>query len=812
MKKVLAIMLFVTLTLNCLALIGCAEDIQNSEKILIEYQERSDVIIGNPGKGYERYGDASVATSDKVLEYAGIGYWRFPWFMLEPKEGEYNWKPIDDFLEKWDERGGRCAFGVMAVASSSSNFSEYMTPKWVFDAGAKPLFVTYSDGRSQYIPADWSDPVFLEKVAGFAKALAERYDGDRRIAYIDIRTCGNWGETHIMSMPAGTPDITLDDIKNHIDAWSDQFRETQLMLNVANWPYEKEKIDYALLKGVGLRYDGVQARPYTQYRLVPAIDKQPSAWEFWNPYANVKKQNPRNFKGWDVERYLQQFLIGKPSYADLGQYNTDPDQMIADEEALVRFMANKMGYHFSLRSIEMPDSISGDEAFQISFSWKNSGVNRLYEPCYPVLAVLDSNNQPVAKCPLEGSHPENWESNKVTVENLKATFETLHDDSYKLAIGLFYDLADEAPGYKIANYDMTADKWYLLADLNRRDADGRYEVKAFPKVKVCGSFVDNTFYAVNGKRYVDYEKILKAFSLMAYTDPAKTGTVEFGYEADSVRIDCANNTAYLNDAWVNISSPVYIVDEKYYVSDEIFDLFRDLKVSYDSGNNCIAIDSEKDSRSKESMSIGQIADGGFEDYQDAWSYSNESFQLDKGNSSEGKCSLYHPKDAKAGSAYQVFEIEYDTYYKLSFDAKGTVNYSLKDMGANLLQDEIQTERGLQSNEWKTYTSILGLDRNVIRDDRCMVRLSFDAPDGAADEFFVDHVKLERVGKFDELHKEDEMLQEGGFETNRHGVLAMNELARFERSRENPHSGDFCGRIYERREQWSGAVINYTEEF
>ena len=117
MKKIFATILLAALTLNSFATIGSAE------KISMDFEENTEVILGNPGKGYERYGDASVSTSDKVLEYASIGYWRFPWFMLEPEEGQYNWKPIDDFLEKWDERGGRCAFGVMAVASSSSNNS-----------------------------------------------------------------------------------------------------------------------------------------------------------------------------------------------------------------------------------------------------------------------------------------------------------------------------------------------------------------------------------------------------------------------------------------------------------------------------------------------------------------------------------------------------------------------------------------------------------------------------------------------------------------------------------------------------------------
>ncbi len=805
MKKVSAVILLITLILNCLTFAGYAENIS------VDFQETSDVIIGNPGKGYERYGDASVSTSDKVLEYAGIGYWRFPWFMLEPEEGKYNWKPIDDFLEKWDERGGRCAFGVMAVASSSSNYSEYITPKWVFDAGAKSLYITYADGRKQHIPQSWSDPVFMEKVFNFAKALAERYDGDRRIAYIDIRTCGNWGETHIMEMPSGTPAITFEDIKSHIDVWSEHFDETQLMLNTANWAYEKEKIEYAVQKGVGLRYDGVQARPFTQYRLVPADGKEPVAWEFWNPYANIKKQNPRNFKGWSVERYLHQFLIGKPSYADLGQYNTDPDMMIADEEELVKLMANKMGYQFSLANIEMSDSIAENQPFDIALTWKNSGVNRLYEPAFTVLAVVDAENKVVAKCHLEESNPQTWESNKTTVEKLSATFSGLTENSYKLAVGLFYDLEDENPEYKIANYDMTDDKWYLLADLYRNNTDGRYDVIAFPKVKVCGEFADDTFHVANGKCYVDYEKVLKVFGLMPYSDPAKSGKVEFGYEADTVVIDCANGWVYLNRNLTSISNPVLVVDEKYYVCEEVFGMLGDLQVSYDKGNNCIMIDSQKDMLSKQAMTVGEVADGGFEKHLDVWSYSNDSFRLSQENPSEGKYALRHSADANPGSAYQTFEIEYDTYYKLSFDAKGTFSYSLKDMGANMLNDEIQTENGLASEEWKTYTVTLGLDSNVLRDEKCKIQLSFDA-DKNSKEFSIDNVKLEKLGRFEQFHKKNEMFQEGDFETTRHGVLAMNELAYFERSRNNPHSGEFCGRIYDRREQWSGAVIAYTEEF
>ena len=810
MKKVFAIILLVALTFNC-QILGYAQNISDRETISIDYQESSEIIAYNPGKGYERYGDAAVSTSDKVLEYASIGYWRFPWFMLEPEEGQYNWKPIDDLLEKWDEVGGRIAFGVMAAATSSNNYSEYMTPKWVFDAGAESVYVSYAGGLKQHIPASWSEPVFLEKISNFAKAMAERYDGDRRIAYIDIRTCGNWGETHTMNMPAETPQITLEDIKNHVDIWTEHFQNTQLMLATANYKYEKEKIEYAVSKGVGLRYDGVQARPYTQYRLVPAIGKTPITWEFHTLYEKMKKDDPRKFKAWDAERYLQQFLIGKPSFADLGQYNSDPDLMIADEEKLIKLMTNKMGYHFALTNMEISESFCENEMFDIKFSWKNSGINQLYETCYPVLAVLDAENNVVAKYQLEGSNPNAWLSDQITVENLKAKFDNLTADSYKLAVGLFYDLHDETPTYQIANYNMTEDKWYLLADLDKNSADGRYYVKAFPKVKVGDEVCDDIFYTANGKRYVNYEKVLKAFDVAPYSDPLKSGKVEFGYEADTVVIDCATQSVSINDKAVNLQNPLYVAGDAYYVADEVFGLFPDLLISYDSDNNCVQIDSSKALISNQATNIGTIMDGGFENHLDVWSYSNESFVLSKENPSEGKYALYHAADAKSGSVYQAFELEYGTYYKLSFDAKGTVGYSLKDLSITLMNDDIQTEQALSSEDWKTYTTILGLDKNVLRADKCMVQLSFNTVDGLSEEFFIDNIKLEKLGTFEELEQEKEMFQEGDMETNRHGVLAMNDLAYFERSRNNPHSGEFCGRIYGRSEQWSGVVINYTEE-
>ena len=92
--------------------------------------------------------------------------------------------------------GKKFAFGVIAGASSSSvKTRTYVTPEWVFEAGAESY--TYTSGNySQIIPV-WTDEIFIEKMQNFVVALGERYNGNENIAWIDIRNYGNWGEQHL---------------------------------------------------------------------------------------------------------------------------------------------------------------------------------------------------------------------------------------------------------------------------------------------------------------------------------------------------------------------------------------------------------------------------------------------------------------------------------------------------------------------------------------------------------------------------------------------------------------------------------------
>ena len=210
---------------------------------------RDDAMLLNPGKGWVQY----YGTDKYTKDYISVGYTRWPWSVLEPEEGRFNWKAIDDFIRMFKEYGKKTAFGVMSV---STGLGQFVTPKWVFDAGAAPLAVPDSSSPTgkQIIPKTWDDAVFLRKLAAFVRALGMRYDGHPDIAFIDIRSYGNWGEGHIGMLDAPgivlTPPENLQN--NYFLPYFRAFPHTQLIIPWGSGLYDSV-YDWAVSQGAGMR-------------------------------------------------------------------------------------------------------------------------------------------------------------------------------------------------------------------------------------------------------------------------------------------------------------------------------------------------------------------------------------------------------------------------------------------------------------------------------------------------------------------------------------------------------------------------------
>ncbi len=430
---------------------AAARVIDSSVHRVTVHPERDDAMLLNPGKGWVQYYGSDKYTKD----YIGIGYTRWAWSVLEPQEGHYNWKEIDDFISQFKRHGKKIAFGVISV---STGLGQYVTPKWVFEAGAVALAVPddSSPTGQQIIPKNWDDPVFLEKLRNFVCALGQRHDGNPDIAFLDIRSYGNWGEGHIGMLKA--PGIILtppDNLKtNYLLPYIEAFAHTQLMVVWGSSIYD-EVYNWAVSKGAGMRRDGIlSVWSKDGSECFWAYGHAPAVFEYCDGYAEMKKNG-----WWKPDLLLNTYFKGgKPSYM---QWNPE----IFDENPdFSRKLGNKVGYHFMLQEAVIPSRIEPGKPFSIQWQWLNDGVAPLYEPCHVAIALLDQNDRVIQKCWMADSHPKTWIPDARTKETTVIDCPPIPQGIYKLAVGLFLNQKDAEPAYRLAIRGRTAEGWYVIGD------------------------------------------------------------------------------------------------------------------------------------------------------------------------------------------------------------------------------------------------------------------------------------------------------------------------------------------------------------
>lgn len=417
----------------------------------------NDALL-NPGKGWVLYG-SPANQSASTLAYATVGYVRYDWSRIEPAEGQYNWSVIDNDLNAWTAVGKQFAFGVMSANSSDWNV-QYITPKWVFDDGATLVKsnsfddVQHTTG-TQYIPV-WNDPVYLQKVQDFLYALAQRYDNNPHIAFIDIRSYGNWGEQHVYGISPSAA-LSASDVQRHIQLYRNAFKHTQLIVPWGASSYNSV-YDWASNNGIGMRRDGIIVDSNGS-EVARSYGSAPGVFEFYGSYQWLAASGY-----WNANTLLNDVNIGKPSYIGMGQWGNDAQVMLAHEPALISTLANKMGYYFVLGNATIPTAIINNQAVNMSFTWNNQGVAYLYKPASVAVALLDNANNVVQMCWFSGSNPQGWTPGKKVTETTSLTFSNVKPGSYKLAVGLFQNTTDSNPTYKIGNQGLTNNGWYVLTN------------------------------------------------------------------------------------------------------------------------------------------------------------------------------------------------------------------------------------------------------------------------------------------------------------------------------------------------------------
>lgn len=381
---------------------------------------------------------SKMEPSDTLDDFPGLStiYLRCPWSFVEPEEGKFNWELLDTPGQRWIDKGVKVAFRITGYES----WMRYATPEWVKNAGAKGADVPWGRRTSTLMwRPDFADPVYLQKLENFLTAMADRYDGNPNVAFVDIGSMGVWGEGHSAGESAFA---TLQEGQRmHIDLHCKLFRKTLLCMSddfVGNTDNAKKRFpmsDYAFSKGVTLRDDSIMVQP------------PPDSWYsagmaqlFWptlpvvletEHYGSSKTRNA--FSGElllkSVEDYHASFL----------SIHWWPRIFMEENKEAIDQVNLRLGYRIQLREIAWPEEIRLGEPFKLSMSLANAGVAPCYPGGYPCITLKDDKGGIVSALVDESFNVRNLKTANIgeaPVETVESTFTVA--PNFKDPVKVFY--------------------------------------------------------------------------------------------------------------------------------------------------------------------------------------------------------------------------------------------------------------------------------------------------------------------------------------------------------------------------------------
>jgi Beta-galactosidase len=136
--------------------------------------------------------DDPNGASNPYLAGANITFY---WSQLEPQKRQYKWDVVDQAIKPWIDHGKKIILRVSASGWTHWHppYSGRGTPQWMYDLGVPS--VTEVDGS--VLPQYWN-PIFLRNLNDFIHAMAQRYDGNPHIAFVQV-ALGIGGESKVDS-------------------------------------------------------------------------------------------------------------------------------------------------------------------------------------------------------------------------------------------------------------------------------------------------------------------------------------------------------------------------------------------------------------------------------------------------------------------------------------------------------------------------------------------------------------------------------------------------------------------------------------
>lgn len=429
----------VTLAVICFTLILMFDygEVDAAEKTVF-FTDTHEVLHGNPytgtafdintspegSKRFKFTDDPAITDfikgAKKIPEDADIVRVHIAWADFEPKNNKWDWERIDQFLKRIREQGKQAEIQLLMSegpdsANDSGVFPYEYPPAWLFDEVKAPYrMVSYNGGQNYIRQPLYYDKAFLTELEEAVSAFAKRYDGNKGIAWVDLRAFALFGEwsgwNDAFLFPWPDSETRTKTLRAIIDIYKEAFEKSIVMMPNAgagvrkddpdadtqekrytafaydyaaenpNWGFRSDTVNSAF----NWMYYGTDSQASWNNRYLRRDHIQVSEGSSWNDPVNMLN-NPRKV----VQNAIEDYRTNLQGINNTG-FRYWEDMKNAYGEWFTT-LGRYSGYRLLMQKAVYNDELEAGGQLTMLQTWTNNGAG--FSPkAYPLMVYLTNPN------------------------------------------------------------------------------------------------------------------------------------------------------------------------------------------------------------------------------------------------------------------------------------------------------------------------------------------------------------------------------------------------------------------------------------
>lgn len=430
------------------------------------YPVESNEILTNPYMGWVPAATVTNHVQPHTMVYASL-----LWSELEPDaKGGYDWAGFEarNNFDYWRSKGVK--INIRFYMDLPTTTSHMDIPQWLYNAMGSTKGTYYDCSIGKGFSPDYTDPVLISEHERVIAAIAERYNNDTDIAFIQIGSLGHWGEWHCWPYnssdggPSGVfpaESISNQYVTHYLQSFSSgklcMRRSTQLAANNGMGLFNDMFGETASTEASGWGWLWQINNGYlddlgqTQPAMPDFWKYGPSGGEFGNGNSALYLTNEKIDETIRLAQVSHTSWLGPCCPADLevnGTYQENIDRLL-----------KTIGYRFVLESVSHATTAAAGSTMNVTMNWSNKGVAPFYFQWPLRLGLADANG--VITYTTATEDIRNWLPGTTTVNADLIVPSTVQSGTYTLVVALI-DPATNQPGINLAIGGKRADGWYAL--------------------------------------------------------------------------------------------------------------------------------------------------------------------------------------------------------------------------------------------------------------------------------------------------------------------------------------------------------------